>query len=111
MSFWNKLIVVFVVVSSNAVGGVGKTMLTAARLLCTFAVIRDARVREAFQVIAWLNMSQKPDLLQLQQTLYAQLSGSKISSKAHDSVELQLRELRVVCAKRVVLITLDGAFC
>jgi hypothetical protein len=86
------------------VGGVGKTMLTA-------AVIRDARVREAFQVIAWLNMSQKPDLLQLQQTLFAQLSGSKISSKAHDSVELQLRELRAVCVKSVVLITLDGASC
>ena len=88
--------------NSNEVGGVGKTMLTA-------AVVRDARVRESFQVIAWLNMSQKPDLLQLQQTLYAQLSGSKMSSKAHDSIELQLRELRAVCAKHVVLITLDGA--
>lgn len=79
--------------------------------MLTAAVIRDARVRNAFQVIAWLNMSQKPDLLQLQQTLYAQLSGSKMSSKAHDSIELQLRELRTVCAKHVVLITLDGSSC
>jgi hypothetical protein len=94
--------IVLFVASSNEVGGVGKTMLTS-------AVIRDARIRNAFQLIAWLNMSQKPDLLQLQQTLYAQLSGSKMPSKAHDSVELQLRELRLVCAERVVLITLDGA--
>ena len=93
------------VACSNKVGGVGKTMLTA-------AVIRDARVREAFQVIAWLNMSQKPDLLQLQQRLYAQISGNKkIPSQVAESVEGQLTELVSVCAKRVVLITLDGASC
>ena len=86
-------------------GGVGKTMLTA-------AVIRDARVREAFQVIAWLNMSQKPDLLQLQQRLYAQLSGNKkIPSQVAESVEGQLTELVSLAQRRVVLITLDGALC
>ena len=86
-------------------GGVGKTMLTA-------AVVRDARVREAFQVIAWLNMSQKPDLLQLQQRLYAQLSDNKkIPSQVAESAEGQLTELTRICAERIILITLDGALC
>ena len=91
------------VACSNEVGGVGKTMLTA-------AVVRDARVREAFQLIAWLNMSQKPDLMQLQQRLYSQLSDNKtMPSQVAESVEGQLTELARTCAKHVVLITLDGA--
>ena len=38
-------------VSSQGMGGVGKTMLTC-------SVVRDARVREAFECIAWVNLSQ-----------------------------------------------------
>ena len=43
-------------VSSQGMGGVGKTMLTA-------AVVRDGRVRGAFECIAWIGMSQQPELL------------------------------------------------
>ena len=75
-------------VSSQGMGGVGKTMLTA-------AVVRDKRVRGAFENIAWIGMSQQPDLLQLQRLLYHQLhsENDKMPSKA-DSVESQLTELR-----------------
>ena len=91
------------VACSNEVGGVGKTMLTA-------AVIRDDRVREAFQVIAWLNMSQKPDLLSLQKRLYQQIhpNNEELPKKAK-TIEASVEELLVICAKRVILITLDGA--
>ena len=86
-------------------GGVGKTMLTA-------AVVRDARVREAFQVIAWLNMSQKPDLLQLQKRLYQQIHpNNKELPKKAKTIEASVVEITRICAKRVVLITLDGASC
>jgi hypothetical protein len=47
-------------VSSQGMGGVGKTMLTA-------AVVRDERIRAAFELIGWVNLSQQPDLLRLQQ--------------------------------------------
>jgi hypothetical protein len=75
-------------VSSQGMGGVGKTMLTA-------AVVRDERVRGGFESIAWISMSQQPELLQLQANLYQQLhpDNDKMPSKA-DSSEAKLRELR-----------------
>jgi hypothetical protein len=88
-------------VSSQGMGGVGKTMLTA-------AVVRDERVRGAFECIAWIGMSQQPDLLQLQRTLYYQLhpDNESMPSKA-DSVGQQLIETSRLCSKRVVLVCLD----
>jgi hypothetical protein len=47
-------------VSSQGMGGVGKTLLTA-------AVVREERIRAAFKLIGWVNLSQQPDLLRLQQ--------------------------------------------
>jgi hypothetical protein len=83
-------------VSSQGMGGVGKTMLTA-------AVVRDERVRGAFECIAWIGMSQEPDLLQLQRTLYHQLhpENGKMPSNA-DSVGSQLTELRCTQLMEVV---------
>jgi hypothetical protein len=72
-------------VSSQGMGGVGKTMLTA-------AVVRDERVRGAFERIAWIGMSQQPELLQLQRSLYNQLHPE--NGKMPDSVGSQLTELR-----------------
>jgi hypothetical protein len=88
-------------VSSQGMGGVGKTMLTA-------AVVRDERVRGAFESIAWIGMSQQPDLLQLQRILYYQLhpDNKKMPSKA-DLVGSQLVELSKLCCQRVVLVCLD----
>ena len=44
-------------------GGLGKTMLTA-------AVVRDEKVRAAFSLIGWINLSQQPNLKRLQARLF-----------------------------------------
>lgn len=76
--------------------------------MLTAAVIRDKRVRSRFSTIAWLNMSQEPNLLELQQTLYMQLSNNKtMPTRATTSVDAQLRELAQICESRVVCIVLD----
>jgi hypothetical protein len=88
-------------VSSQGMGGVGKTMLTA-------AVVRDERVRGAFECIAWIGMSQQPELLQLQAKLYQQLHPENKEMPGHaKSAESKRRELVNTCAKRAVLICLD----
>jgi hypothetical protein len=77
-------------VSSQGMGGVGKTMLTA-------AVVRDERIRGAFESIAWIGMSQQPELLQLQGRLYQQLhpQNEVMPSKA-TSLDARIRELGTV---------------
>jgi hypothetical protein len=88
-------------VSSQGMGGVGKTMLTA-------AVVRDERVRGAFECIAWIGMSQQPELVQLQAKLYQQLHPENKEMPKHaNSIGAQRRELVNTCAKRAVLICLD----
>jgi hypothetical protein len=81
-------------------GGVGKTMLTA-------AVIRDERVRGAFEKIAWVNLSQIPDLLLLQKRCYQMLhvNNEEMPKKAN-SIGSQAEELKLVTLGRTVLITL-----
>ena len=83
-------------------GGVGKTMLTS-------AVVRDIRVRAAFEVIGWVNLSQQPDLLELQRRLYQQLRLEKESmpTKSKESVEMQAAALKEAATGKVVLIVLD----
>ena len=82
-------------------GGVGKTMLTA-------AVVRDQRVRAAFSVIGWANLSQLPDLIGLQGRLYQQLADNQEMPKAGaKSVESGVVELQKAVAKRTVLIVCD----
>ena len=55
-----------------------------------------------------INLSQTPDLLQLQQRLHQQLaSGENIPKKATTSVEAQVSQLRKAAQGKVVLITLD----
>ena len=88
-------------VSSQGMGGVGKTMLTA-------AVVRDERVRGAFECIAWVGMSQQPDLLQLQAKLYQQLHPENKEVPKHaNSTEARLREISELVLKRTVLLCLD----
>jgi hypothetical protein len=102
-------------------GGVGKTILTA-------AVVRDERVRGAFERIAWIGMSQQPDLVELQKRcargcfcimnrpkvdiclcrLYQQIhpDNDEMPTKAN-SIESQVTELRKICKQSIVLICLD----
>ena len=82
-------------------GGVGKTMITA-------AVVRDERIREAFTVIGWINLSQQPDIMSLQLRLYEQLSKSEsIPTKQQNSAEHQLDALRKVAIGQTALVILD----
>jgi hypothetical protein len=88
-------------VSSQGMGGVGKTMLTA-------AVVRDERVRGAFECIAWVGMSQQPDLLQLQAKLYQQSHPENKEVPKHaNSTEARLREISKLVLKRTVLLCID----
>ena len=83
-------------------GGVGKTMLTA-------AVIRDNRVRAVFELIGWISMSQQPDILRLQQRLYQQFTGEEsMPGKLSTSIELQAGVLKKAAVGKVVLVVLDG---
>ena len=64
-------------ISSQGMGGVGKTMLTAAgtgHALPYFlgyyfhvfvVVVRDVRLRSGFKTICWLNLSQQPQIMQM----------------------------------------------
>ena len=87
-------------VSSQGMGGVGKTMLTA-------AVVRDERVRGAFECIAWIGMSQQPELLQLQRILYLQLHPQHEEMPKRDLEEAQRIDLTKLVLNRRVLICLD----
>ena len=83
-------------------GGVGKTMLTA-------AVIRHDKVRAAFELIGWINMSQQPDILQLQQRLYQQLNNKdSMPTKLSTSIEQQGEALKTSATGKAVLVVLDG---
>jgi hypothetical protein len=79
--------------------------------MLTAAVLRSEAVRKSFSRIAWVNMSQKPDLLQLQSRLYQQLhmDGDKMPKQA-DSVQSRLDFLCRACVGRVVLICLDDVW-
>jgi hypothetical protein len=87
-------------VSSQGMGGVGKTMLTA-------AVVRDERVRAAFDAIGWLNMSQAPALMNLQEHLYAQLTDNKKLEDKNETIDGHLSELTKICLQRKLLLVLD----
>ena len=77
--------------------------------MLTAAVVRDERIRAAFEVIVWINMSQEPDLLQLQQFAYSQLTdGSSLPQKSRETTKTQLMQLEKKAKERVVLLVLDG---
>ena len=63
-------------------------------------------------MICWLNLSQQPEIVQLQRQLYNQLhqDNEEMPTKAQKSIENQLRELRKIAAKRLILVILDGLY-
>ena len=54
-------------VSSHGQGGAGKTTMAA-------LVVRSDMVRRAFDRIGWISVGQTPDILEMQRTLYFQLT-------------------------------------
>ena len=94
--------------------------------MLTAAVVRDNRVRAAFEVwksvftrylillpvafqrIGWVNMSQAPVLMDLQERLYAQLTDHQQLEDKTETMEGHLAELQKICASRKLLVVLDG---
>ena len=75
--------------------------------MLTAAVVRDERIRTAFQVVGWVNLSQTPNLVALQQLLFKQLTGEKIPAKETGSVTLQVNALKRAVAGKLALIVCD----
>ena len=63
--------ILFLLISLFALvaGGVGKTTMAA-------AVVRDSVVRNAFTRIAWVSVGQTPAIMELQRSLFNQLTGN-----------------------------------
>ena len=70
----------------QGMGGIGKTVLAA-------ALAHDSEVRQAFpDGIYWLTVGQKPNLLDLQNQLLRQLTGSKETLTTEQEAKDALRE-------------------
>ena len=61
----------------------------------------------AFECIAWVGMSQQPDLLQLQRILYLQLHPQHEEMPKRDLEEAQRIDLTKLVLNRMVLVCLD----
>ena len=84
-------------------GGVGKTLLTA-------AVVRDERVRAFFSHVVWLALSQQPDISDLQQRGFTQLTGKTIPQEARETTETQRLQLKTAAKGRCLLLVLDDMY-
>jgi hypothetical protein len=61
----------------------------------------------SLQVIVWINLSQDPEIMLLQQRAYAQLTSNKqIPEACTKSVDSQLDELRKAAKDKIVLLVL-----
>jgi NB-ARC domain len=73
-------------VGGQGMGGIGKSVLAA-------ALAHDSEVRQAFpDGIYWLTIGQKPNLLELQNNLLRQLTGSKETLTTEQEAKDALRE-------------------
>jgi NB-ARC domain/APAF-1 helical domain len=88
-------------VGVQGMGGIGKTVLAA-------ALAHDSEMRQAFSDgIYWLTIGQKPNLLELQNQLLRQVSGSKETLTTEQEAKDALREA-LEC--RHVLLVVDDAW-
>jgi len=88
-------------VGVQGMGGIGKTVLAA-------ALAHDSEVRQAFcDGIYWLPVGQKPNLLDLQNQLLSQLTGSKHASTTERETKDALRK---AFEGRRVMVMLDDVW-
>lgn len=82
-------------------GGVGKSAITS-------AVARSQEIRKRFiDGIAWIGMSQAPDIVALQQRCFLQLTNRHVPNERRSSVEEQHKCLSEVLISKTCLIVLD----
>src|SRR5271165_4933580 len=88
-------------VGVQGMGGIGKTVLAA-------ALAHDSEMRQAFSDgIYWLTIGQKPNLLELQNQLLRQVTGSKETLTTEQEAKDALRE---ALEGRHVLLVVDDAW-
>jgi hypothetical protein len=88
-------------VGVQGMGGIGKTVLAA-------ALVHDLEIRQAFpDGIYWLTFGKKPNLLDLQNQLLRQLTGSKETLATEQEAEYALRE---ALEGRSALVVVDDAW-
>jgi hypothetical protein len=90
-------------VTAQGMGGVGKSVITA-------AVVRHNEIRARFTGgIAWIGLSQQPNLLALQQGCYLQLTKEHMPKKRQSSVEEQHSCLSEALVSKTILVVIDDA--
>ena len=72
-------------------------------------IARDGRVRAAFGRVVYAPLGQKPQLRDLQRSVYRQLSGAPLDSRVTTS-ELVLQALRAAALGQELLLILDDAW-
>jgi hypothetical protein len=88
-------------VGVQGMGGIGKTVLAA-------ALAHDSEVRKAFpEGIYWLTIGQNPNLLELQNQLSRQLTGSKQTLTTEQEAKDALRD---ALEGRRILVVIDDAW-
>ena len=83
-------------------GGVGKTTIAA-------ALVKDPEIRASFEKIVWVSVGQEPDIRELQESIYGQLSDSTIPDSAK-TAELVMKALRTAARDQNVLLVLDDVW-
>ena len=73
------------------------------------AVVRDEKVRSAFEIVGWVNLSQQPDLSRLQGRLYQQLTLEKsaMPGPCKASIQMQGAALKELALQKRILVVCD----
>ena len=64
----------------------------------------------AFDAIAWVSVGQAPNIMELQRTLFEQLTGGTMPSDANPTAQKQLAALQAGCKGRMFLVVLDDVW-
>ena len=73
----------------------------------TAVVVRSEAIRSSFTTVAWLSLSQAPQLNKLQHRLLEQISTGKIVKDETKSTEFRLEQLIEAAKSKQMLLVLD----
>jgi GTPase SAR1 family protein len=90
-------------VAAHGQGGVGKTTMAS-------AVVRDSVVRNEFERIAWVSVGQTPAVMELQRSLFHQLTAEPMQATGGANTTTQLQDLRAACTGQRWLVVLDDVW-
>ena len=89
--------------STHGQGGVGKTTMA-------IVIVNDPMVRGAFDRIGWVSIGQAPNIMEMQRTLFEQLTGEPMPVKDGATTQTQLEDLQAACKGKRFLVVLDDAW-